>query len=307
MVMMSLRNDQPQSKLHDTVWHKWLRRPYRLACITDSGVGVPVVMLHGLGRHAGTWQHVVEELQGRPYRLLAFDLLGFGASPKPDWINYTVDDHVHAVIASLKKYKISGPVILVGHSMGCLISVRIAKLYPELVRHLVLYEMPLYSGLPETKLYRLRLDFYFGLYKRIIAYKPAFGGKTGRTGQKLVEKLLDIQMTPDIWRSFVRSLEHTIMDQRTSQDVRAVAAPIDVIYGSRDRLVIRGETKLLFGQDVKNITAHTIRESHRVSPKASKFLVERIEAAASNSTQAEIKAGRPLHRRLTLKKLQKRV
>ncbi len=263
------------------------------------------MLLHGLGSRGITWQRIADLLQDRPYRLIAFDLLGFGASPKPDWLQYDVDDHAAAVVASIRQRRIRGPVILVGHSMGCLIAVRIARSYPEIVRHLVLYEMPLYSGLPETRLYRVRLNFYFRLYKRIIAYKPNFSGKGTRAGQKIAESILETKMTPDIWRAFIRSLEHTIVAQRTNEDLKAVAAPIDIIYGSRDRLVIRGKTRLLFGEDVKNITAHTIRESHRVTVKASAFLAERINAAATNSTMAEIKAGLPLHRIVFSKKTSK--
>ncbi len=290
------------SNLRDTIWHKWFMQPYQLACITDVGEGVPVVMLHGLGRHAGVWHHLIEYLQSRPYRLVAFDLLGFGTSPKPDWPEYSVDDHANAVIASLRQRKTKTPVILVGHSMGCLIAVRIAKLQPGLVKHLVLYEMPLYSGLPDTKHYRMRLDFYFRLYKRIIQYQPNFETSNARAGQRIAEKIMEVSMTPDAWRAFVRSLEHTIMEQNTNEDLKDIDAPIDVIYGTRDRLVIRGKTRLLFGEDVTNITAHTIRESHRISDKASRFLAERIDAAASGSTEAEIKAGKPLHRKLLRRK-----
>ncbi len=290
------------NSLYDTVWHKWLKRPYQLACVTDIGEGAPIVMLHGLGRHAGVWRHLVGQLQNQPYRLIAFDLLGFGTSPKPDWVQYNVDDHASAVIVSLRQRKVKTPVILVGHSMGCLIAVRIARLQPKLVKHLILYEMPLYSGLPETKRYRLRLDFYFRLYKRIIEYQPNFEASNARAGQRLAEKLMEVSMTPSVWRAFIRSLQHTIMEQKTNVDLKHIDAPVEVIYGTRDRLVIRGKTKLLFGEDATNITAHTIRESHRISNKASQFLTERIDAAASDSTQAEIKAGRPLHNKLLRRK-----
>ncbi|HVX47908.1 MAG TPA: alpha/beta fold hydrolase, partial [Candidatus Saccharimonadales bacterium] len=95
----------------DRIWHQWLRRPYHLAKPLDSGSGQPVILLHGIGRTGQTWRHVTELLAGQPYRLVAFDLLGFGASPKPDWSNYDIDDHARAVIASISGLRPDRPVI----------------------------------------------------------------------------------------------------------------------------------------------------------------------------------------------------
>jgi hypothetical protein len=148
--------------------------------------------------------------------------------------------------------------------------------------------MPLYSGLPDTRRYRLRLNAYFRLYKQIIKYQPHFEhvtpdeqshGRLYKASQKIGERMLGTKMTPDIWRSFVRSLEHVIVEQQTGDDLKQISTPIDVIYGSRDRLVIRGKTKLLFGEDTQNISDHTIRESHRISAKACTFIASRIQAA----------------------------
>lgn len=286
----------------DTVWHKWLKRPYRLASPVDTGRGTKhdttIVLLHGLGQNSGVWQKLITVLSDRPYRLISFDLLGFGDSPKPDWKRYDVDDHVEALAHAIRRKRPPKPVIIVGHSMGCLIAVRLASRYPQLVRHLVLYEMPLYSGLPETRLYRLRLTLYFKLYERITEFRPIFSGAGKSRAQKLVEKISGFTFDDTTWRPFVKSLKHTIMEQTTNEDLKHVSVPIDVIYGSRDQLVFRGETKLIFGEDAKNVTAHTIRESHRISAKASAFLADRINSAASKGhTKREMKAGHRLTRR----------
>lgn len=278
--------------IKDRIWHGWLRRPYLLAKTVDRGTGQPVVLLHGLGRSAEVWDVMTGLLDGKPYRVLAFDLLGFGVSPKPD-LKYAIDDHAKAVIVSLEKAKLRQPVILVGHSMGCLISVRVARLRPDLVRHLVLYEMPLYSGLPDKPRYRLRLNLYFKLYDRITQYRPIFSGEGKGRAQRLAERLAGFTLSDDTWKPFVRSLKHTIMQQTTGEDIKHVKAPMDVIYGTRDRLVIRGKTRLLFGEDVVNLTAYSIRESHRISRKACRFLAERIDAAATGRTDQEIETGKP--------------
>jgi cis-3-alkyl-4-acyloxetan-2-one decarboxylase len=267
----------------DTAWHKWLKRPYKLARTFDFGSGQPVVLLHGLASSSEAWALVRAELQGKPFRVLAYDLLGFGVSPKPDWLRYTTDDHARMLIAALSRSRLKQPAILVGHSMGCLVAVRVARLRPDLVKHLILYEMPLYSGLPDKRRYRLRLNLYFKLYEKIIAYRPIFKGPGIGKAQRIAERFGGFRFNDNSWKPFIKSLKHTIMEQTTADDLKYVRMPMDVIYGSRDRVVIRGKTKAIFGEDATHITAHTIRASHHISKKASSFLVERIEAAVKGN------------------------
>lgn len=261
----------------DRLWHRTLRRPYYLAKPLDSGQGQPVVLLHGIGRTGQTWQHLVELLAARPYRLVAFDLLGFGGSPKPDWPKYDIDDHADAVIASISRLRLGRPAVLVGHSMGCLVAVRVARRRPDLVRHLVLYEMPLYEGLPQKRRYRLRLNLYFRFYEWVMRYQPAFDVSRERL-KRLAQRVVGFEVNPDTWQPFIKSLEHAIMRQTAADDIKHIAAPMDVIYGSYDMLVIRGKAREIFGADNDKVTAHTIRTRHMISTKASRFIVQRILA-----------------------------
>ena len=266
----------------DKFWHGSLKRPYRLAKPVDIGdAGAPtVLLLHGLGRFGGAWEHVIERLEGQPLRAVAFDLLGFGESPKPVRLNYTVDDHARAVIDAITRYRLvrgRRKLIIVGHSMGCLIAVRVARLRPDLVSHLVLYEMPLYKGLPDKRSYRVRTNLYFKLYERIIAFRPVFKqGQGKRRAQRLAERIAGFTLSDDTWKPFVRSLKHTIMEQTTADDIKQLKMPMEVVYGTKDRVVIRGKTTEIFGEDVTNITAHTIRENHGITKKAGEFLSRRI-------------------------------
>ncbi len=262
----------------DTIWHKWLNQPYRLVKTYDVGKGQPVVLLHGLASSSDAWKLLLTELQDKSCRVVAYDLLGFGKSPKPDWLRYTTDDHARMVIAALERTRLRAPVILVGHSMGCLVSVRVARLRPDLVKHLILYEMPLYSGLPDKRRYRLRLNLYFRLYEKITTYRPIFKGPGIGKAQKIAERFGGFKFNDNSWKPFVKSLRHTIMEQTAADDLKHVRMPMDVIYGSRDRLVIRGKTKAIFGEDADHITAHTIKVSHNIGKKACAFIATRIEA-----------------------------
>jgi pimeloyl-ACP methyl ester carboxylesterase len=266
-------------RLFDSFWHGVLGRPFRLATVRDQGSGTPVVLLHGIGRSGQVWKHLLDQASHLAYRLIAFDLLGFGASKKPD-IAYTVDDHASAVIASLLRLRLGQPVIIVGHSMGCLVAVRVARRRPDLVKHLILYEMPLYDGLPHKRRYRLRTDLYFRLYARIIKYQPQFNAAEQRRVEKLARKIIGFEVSEDSWQPYVRSLENTIIKQTTAEDIKKISIPMEVIYGFWDMLVIRGKPRSFFGEDT-SVTSHTIRARHVISSKASHFLLQRIIAAAA--------------------------
>jgi pimeloyl-ACP methyl ester carboxylesterase len=260
---------------------RFFKRRYLLSKQIDQGRGTTVVLLHGIGRDSAIWQYMPALFQDKPYRLLAYDLLGFGKSPKPNNLEYTTDDHALAVLASLKKAHIRGKVILVGHSMGCLVAVRMAYLKPELVQHLVLYEMPLYDGLPDKRRYRMRLNFYFGLYNRIIKYQPEFDMQKAKLAERLAVKVGGMHITRETWQPFVKSLQNTIMKQTAADDIKHIKVPMDVIYGTKDRLVIRGKTKQLFGEDTENIVTMTIKERHFVSKEASLLIAKRVQASTS--------------------------
>lgn len=262
----------------EKIWHVWLKRPYILEKPIDIGDGTPVILLHGIGCKASVWQNLVTLLKKYNYRVIGYDLLGFGVSPKPD-IAYDIDDHARAVIASLSKLRLGQPVVLVGHSMGCLIAVRVARLRPDLVRHLVLYEMPVYEGLPASWRYRKRVELYYKFYNRVINYAPTFDTETAKLLERFGTRVVGFDVTAETWQPFVRSLKNTIMRPSAVTDIKQLKMAADVIYGTLDMFVIRGKTKQIFGTDSSSITAHSIRSRHRISKKGSAFIVQRVAAA----------------------------
>lgn len=262
----------------DYFWHKTLRRPYKLHVSVSSGDGPLVVLLHGIGSSGAVWARVAAKLQDTPCRTLAIDLLGFGSSPKPDWPAYNVDDHARAIIAAIRAQKPQEPVVIVGHSMGCLVAAHVAKLAPTLVKQLILYEMPLYAGLPETRANKRKLDMYMRIYGRIIASSLPERAASPAL-RAIVAKLSGFEIREDTWQPFIKSLENTIIKQTTLADIKQLALPIDIIYGSLDMLVIRGTSKKLFGHEATHISTQTITEFHAISPRASTVIVERIKQA----------------------------
>ena len=68
-------------------------RPPLLHVAIDEGEGPIVVLLHGIASSSVTFENLVPLLTPTR-RVIAIDLLGFGASPAPADSEFTVEDHV---------------------------------------------------------------------------------------------------------------------------------------------------------------------------------------------------------------------
>lgn len=262
-------------QLFDQLWHKVLQRPYRAACVVDTGYGTPVVLLHGLGSSSHVWSNVVSLLKVS-HRVIAYDLVGFGIAPKPGWIKYDVNDHARAVIAALQKAHINEPVILAGHSMGCLVAVRVARLRSDLVNRLVLYEMPLYTDVPSLKRYTLARKLYFRAFQQVINH-PNYSQENVSRVQRIASRMSGFSLTKETWIPYVKSLKNTIIHQTTAEDMQQLKIPMDLIYGSLDMVVLRGHVQSIFDLQVNSITTHMVRSRHKITPRASSFIAKRID------------------------------
>ena len=100
-----------------------------------GGAGRPVVLLHGLGGAAANWGEVAADLAGS-YRVLAPDLPGHGGSEVPD-PGADMDWFADAVATLLDTEGARGAIV-VGHSFGGQLALRLALRRPELVGSLLL-------------------------------------------------------------------------------------------------------------------------------------------------------------------------
>jgi pimeloyl-ACP methyl ester carboxylesterase len=102
---------------------------------TDDGQGEPaVVLIHGAGDSSYSWMHIRKEL-AKFTRVITYDRGGMGSSDPG-----TIPTPVHTVDELnqlLKQTGITGPYILVGHSLGGLIARLYAAAHPDQIAGLV--------------------------------------------------------------------------------------------------------------------------------------------------------------------------
>ncbi len=96
-----------------------------------------VILFHGKNFSGAYWEDTVEALSQKGYRLIVPDQIGFGKSSKP--VNFQYSFQALATHnAELLDMLDIGKVSVVGHSMGGMLAVRFALMFPERVERLVL-------------------------------------------------------------------------------------------------------------------------------------------------------------------------
>ena len=105
--------------------------------IEISGVGDPLVLLHGFSGDVSTWRAVIEQFSA-DFLCIAFDLLGHGASDSPaDVARYHMESVAADLIDLLDQLALINPHLL-GYSMGGRLALFLAHQYPERLNALIL-------------------------------------------------------------------------------------------------------------------------------------------------------------------------
>ena len=248
----------------DAVFHKFLRLPYRLNVHVDQRGVRPratVVLLHGIGDSAASWDQIVAVLP-RTVRVISVDLLGFGRSPAPQWLKYSVRVQARSVVRTLLGRRIRHPLIIVGHSMGSLVAVEIARRYPLLVRSLILCSPPIYSDEQRRRLLPNPNRLLRMAYRLLVNHPEQVVKLSALVARiKIAGAAFDIRA--DNVEVFMSALESSIINQTTLDDIIVLKKPIHMIHGNRDPLVIKANLKAVAEANY-NATLSVIKASHEL-------------------------------------------
>lgn len=111
------------------------------------GSGPPLIALHGFGGNTYTWHAIRDELSAG-HTVYAFDLKGFGKSPKPRDGKYSVYDQSQLILDYIAQHKLTN-ITIVGHSFGggvaLATSVELEEKQPGVLSKLVLIDAASYK------------------------------------------------------------------------------------------------------------------------------------------------------------------
>jgi pimeloyl-ACP methyl ester carboxylesterase len=200
-----------------------------------------VVLFHGKNFSSDYWAPTIAGLTAAGYRVIAADQIGFGKSSKPD-VPYHFDDLARNTQALLKSIGVN-KVSVIANSMGGMVGIRFARLYPQSVQKLVL-ENPLgledYSkDIPPQKddnLLKLEMAQTETSYRRFLqsyfpTWQPSF--------EQFVEVYVRVQKGPD-YPAFANTSVLTyqmIAEKPVVADLPQLRMPVLLVIGQKDRTV----------------------------------------------------------------------
>jgi pimeloyl-ACP methyl ester carboxylesterase len=115
-----------------------------------------LVFVHGGGAHAHWWSPMAATF-ARQFRVAALDLSGHGDSDHRD--SYALDEWTDEVVAVAAAAGMSGPPVVIGHSMGGFVTIATAARHGNEVQAAIVCDSPVAHLDPEISAYRLREAF----------------------------------------------------------------------------------------------------------------------------------------------------
>ncbi len=100
------------------------------------GQGRAVLILHGWGSSPDSWNTVQEILSGQGLRVISPDFPGFGKSETPESA-WNLDDYLAWTVEFIDFLKLD-KLIIIGHSFGGRVAIKLSAKYPEKVEKLIL-------------------------------------------------------------------------------------------------------------------------------------------------------------------------
>ncbi len=223
-----------------------------------------VVFIHGIASSSTAFNNTIKYLSGtmsmKDIRFVAYDLLGAGKSYASDKLEYTLDDQIEALHNSIMKLKLKTPLVLVGHSMGSLISLNYANRYKKTVKRLVLASPPLYTKKDlEHPAFKEAVKIFEGV---VSAKDPSATGK----------------------KQFKNSMANIVLTYKNIDVLSKITTKTTILYGELDQFIssyniapiVKGNSKYITA--IKTVGNHPMSRDkyHKLVPILEEVLNETV-------------------------------
>ncbi|MEM9004142.1 MAG: alpha/beta fold hydrolase [Cyanobacteria bacterium P01_F01_bin.86] len=235
-------------------WRGWKIRYWMLPATQPVAPSAPpILLLHGFGASLEQWSSNLSAL-AQQRTVYALDLLGFGDSQKA--ATTFSADLWSAQVHDFWELWIGCPVLLVGHSLGSLVALNTAVLYPNAINRLVLLTLPaareeLLSGWLESVSRNMERVFstpllirpLFRFVRQPWVIRKVLQGVYQRPDQ-VDAALVDQYVRPTDDRGAARTLCYLVRSRTELQFTPAtkvllnqLTVPTLLLWGDRDRVI----------------------------------------------------------------------
>jgi pimeloyl-ACP methyl ester carboxylesterase len=209
---------------------------------TATANGRTLVLMHGRNFFGAYWKDTIHLLSSKGYRVVVPDQIGFGKSSKPDSA-HSLHRHAQNTKMLLDLLGIKKATV-VGHSLGGMMAIRFALMYPDLVERLVL-EAPI--GLED---YRLKVPYATRDELAEETRKQTASANETFFKAYFVEWKLEYQIFPDVQTRWMlgpeseliaRTAAHTYTmayEQPVLYELSGLKPPTLLMIGEKDRTAL---------------------------------------------------------------------
>lgn len=209
---------------------------------SETGRGLPVVLLHGFPLNGGLWRAQQKSLSDR-YRVLTPDLRGHGASPAPPGV-YEMATLARDMLALLDSLQIEKAAIL-GHSMGGYAALAAWNLAPERFLALGLITSHAWADTDEGRQGRLMLAQKVaaeGSQAAASAMMPRLFAPGRAEGDPVVEQVR--QMILETSRAaIIGSLNGMAVRPDMAALLKTISVPVLILAGEIDQIIPRSRSE----------------------------------------------------------------
>ncbi|HKZ34273.1 MAG TPA: alpha/beta hydrolase [Patescibacteria group bacterium] len=189
----------------------------------------PIVILHGWNLSPFVYSDLKRLLEEKGYAVFVPTLPGFGKEQTLSR-TFTLDDYVLTVVDFFARNHMKRAIII-GHSFGGRIALKLAATVPSLVESLVL------TGVPGVKTEgKIRLSFFFVLAKVGKYVSFFFPQSLQDVLRKLIYKLARTSDYPKT-SGFLRKTFQSIIAEDLTEFFPRITCPVILVWGKKDRIV----------------------------------------------------------------------
>lgn len=258
----------------------------------DVGEGEPILLIHGLPTSSWLYRHMIADLAGRGYRVIAPDLLGYGASDKPQKYNlYKPEKQADRILALMDHLGISAWTHVM-HDAGGLWSWEMMMKAPERVSRLVILNTIAYTEgfKPPVRFKRKGWfgKFIIGMYDKKLIGKAVINNtlRSGTNKHKFSKEdkrgyWLPMQegCNKAIYQFFTSFADAEERMDDYHKMFETLNVPIQIIWGGKDKILI-GDIQIPMLQKAMNIKdedIHILEDAkHFIQEEKPKEIVEII-------------------------------